>query len=185
MPREATAICPECGDSVLCERVLRQWIFAPHWDQFADRCSASGSKADEVEVPWFKSRRRFKPKPASKRRDGKACLICGCGGQLYRDHDHVTGMIRGLLCPPCNSWLGIYEANLRRKWQNGSGRYFAWVDMYEKEIKKHLRRNTGVVYVAYSKHARKPKPVTSKAERETADAINAWWSKIQPKLTKR
>lgn len=37
----------------------------------------------------------------------KACAICGkVGSELVMDHDHKTGKIRGLLCRPCNSWLG-------------------------------------------------------------------------------
>lgn len=32
------------------------------------------------------------------------CAVCGesPGYELYRDHDHQTGMIRGLLCRSCN-----------------------------------------------------------------------------------
>lgn len=50
--------------------------------------------------------------------DGR-CALCGLpdaevmrNGQpsaLTVDHDHVTGEIRGLLCPSCNIWLCHYE----------------------------------------------------------------------------
>ncbi len=41
-----------------------------------------------------------------------ACAICGdvpTKGVLTVDHDHDTGVIRGLLCRRCNSWLSLFE----------------------------------------------------------------------------
>jgi len=41
------------------------------------------------------------------------CLICGQtskrGHRLCVDHNHKTGKIRGLLCDPCNQWVGVIE----------------------------------------------------------------------------
>lgn len=81
-----------------------------------------------------------------------ACLICGdTEKQLVRDHDHTTGYIRGMLCAQCNSWLGNYEARIRkgmnpRKRITGKKRFRAWVSQYLNQIEAHLRRNTGVLY---------------------------------------
>lgn len=37
------------------------------------------------------------------------CVICGTGGQLYIDHCHTTSKVRGLLCPGCNTMVGVIE----------------------------------------------------------------------------
>jgi len=54
------------------------------------------------------------------KQDGR-CAICAVGifvgdrgpRGINRDHDHVTGRARGLLCSMCNMCLGIYEKRQR------------------------------------------------------------------------
>jgi len=47
---------------------------------------------------------------------GGVCAICGNGNdnnrQLSVDHDHVTGVIRDLLCDRCNPMLGYARDNI-------------------------------------------------------------------------
>jgi hypothetical protein len=38
------------------------------------------------------------------------CAVCRETRELHIDHDHATGLVRGLLCPRCNSLVGHVES---------------------------------------------------------------------------
>lgn len=50
--------------------------------------------------------------------DGR-CALCGFRERLVRDHCHETGLIRGLLCNPCNLCEGLSNHNFGR-WRTGT-----------------------------------------------------------------
>jgi hypothetical protein len=43
--------------------------------------------------------------------EGKCCGCLRATEQLVVDHDHTTGLVRGLLCSPCNKALGMADEN--------------------------------------------------------------------------
>lgn len=42
-------------------------------------------------------------------KQNQLCAICGEKKDLHIDHDHVSGLIRGLLCGDCNRALGLFR----------------------------------------------------------------------------
>jgi len=46
------------------------------------------------------------------------CAICGCvesrGRGWATDHCHETGVVRGILCTPCNAGLGLFSDSVER-----------------------------------------------------------------------
>jgi hypothetical protein len=50
--------------------------------------------------------------------DGR-CAGCGWVDRLVKDHDHTTGLVRGLLCHACNVHEGRSDAVLWQRWRAG------------------------------------------------------------------
>lgn len=43
----------------------------------------------------------------------RKCAICKQGKRLFVDHNHQTGIVRGLLCNACNLAIGILQENVK------------------------------------------------------------------------
>jgi len=53
------------------------------------------------------------------------CDLCGEHRELNKDHDHETGVHRGVLCNPCNIMIGFLEGRARRI---GMDKIMRWID---------------------------------------------------------
>lgn len=78
---------------------------------------------------------------------GAACEICGAtaedGATIVLDHDHDTGMVRGILCQSCNSKLGHIE-RLTVDWTNKAAAYLKTPQankIFEIAHRRYLDRN--------------------------------------------
>lgn len=105
MPGALKASCKDCGS------VTRK-VTSP-----GPRCATChrAVKTARKEAAWargIKERYGITPEQywALYRQQGDCCYICvratGKTKRLAVDHDHATGFVRGLLCGPCNKWLG-------------------------------------------------------------------------------
>jgi hypothetical protein len=57
---------------------------------------------------------------------GNRCARCLADGlRLVLDHDHGTGLARGMLCTPCNNQAGQHESGLFRTWCEITALYLA------------------------------------------------------------
>src|SRR6266571_4465289 len=85
------------------------------------------------------------PYPLSKIREDLSliqkglCGICAKKKRLLIDHNHTTGVIRGLLCYSCNSSLGKIEVRLGLSFED----YFSfslWTKKLSVEVKQCIER---------------------------------------------
>lgn len=117
-----------------CARSIREAFY----DQYPDREAERRMKQAEASAEWY---RRNRDSQAARMRENRIkrqyglsmqdyadlfasqqgqCSIChttdpGMGQQtLAVDHDHDTGEVRGLLCHPCNTGIGLLGDNVAR-----------------------------------------------------------------------
>lgn len=76
----------------------RRWVEQnPHIVKAHKAQSAYGIKADEYE-----------------RLMSQSCAVCGSTESLCIDHNHTTGLVRGVLCDACNKAIGFMSDNPTR-----------------------------------------------------------------------
>ena len=84
------------------ELAVRQHVCHPCWVKAA---TASHAVTDERLKKYGITTADFAAMLAAQ---SFACDICRAEGELVIDHDHDSGEVRGLLCPRCNSALGLF-----------------------------------------------------------------------------
>lgn len=62
------------------------------------------------------------------------CQICGSRKRLVLDHDHFSGLARGVLCQTCNTAVGFVECQRKRGTYDALLRY---IDSFGLESLEH------------------------------------------------
>ncbi len=93
-------------------------LFAEIWEAVnAPKLDKDGFKVDRLAYLFKKYGVTKEEYVALIQLQGDACAVCKCSSDYgpddawVLDHDHATGEPRGLLCPTCNSLLGLAYDN--------------------------------------------------------------------------
>lgn len=117
----APRLCPGCGEwftpvrqnQVGCSRIC--YRKSESWRQSGERQNEK-RRADRSRHEHARRNRRDEAYLLQLAAQGGRCPICGTEprdksnvARLHRDHDHVTGRQRELLCKTCNQGLGYFR----------------------------------------------------------------------------
>lgn len=86
------------------------------WKDSNKEKSAIADRASSIKRKYGLSLEQYDKMVESQ---GNRCALCfreysEFDGNFHVDHNHRTGAVRGLLCPPCNKGLGMFNDNLGR-----------------------------------------------------------------------
>jgi hypothetical protein len=84
---------------------------------------------------------------------GGLCAICQYRPAVHVDHDHVTGVVRGVLCFPCNAALGHFKDRIDLL---GRAQSYLETSTWQKS-----RVCTGVFRLTSPRRAARPSPTSS------------------------
>lgn len=95
-------VCPACG--------------VTHTERYVRYCSETCREEGKKRKRERQKERRFRGHPITKdeydalheKQQGR-CWICEEESKLVIDHCHTEGHVRGLLCIPCNTGLGMFR----------------------------------------------------------------------------
>lgn len=135
-----TRVCTKCGEEKAIEAFVRDVRYRGGRKRICRVCERSYRAVYESTPKYTEAKRRWRESGrelASVRKrklrynfgisladydamhavqEGR-CAICGRSkdntrwGRLGVDHDHTSGVIRGLLCDPCNRGIGFFQDN--------------------------------------------------------------------------
>jgi hypothetical protein len=88
------------------------------------------------------------------------CAVCGCSlkgkvrGGATLDHDHSTGVVRGVLCRVCNTGEGKLRT-VAVRFGGGLSGYLAWMRAMLGYLSMHKTSRTTYLYPAVKKRAKR------------------------------
>jgi Recombination endonuclease VII len=104
-----------------CARLARQEEYRRNLPKYKLRLS-SCAPVDKLRNRKYKLWHKYRITPEDFDRiladQGNKCAICGTSnprgkhGSFNVDHDHATGVVRGILCNTCNGSLGVFGDNI-------------------------------------------------------------------------
>jgi hypothetical protein len=110
-----TKVCTRCGKRKLKDQFTAH---SGRRDGLQSRCRVCVNEANNAAWHGYKRqdrmdivrRHKYGLEPDDYRnmlkKQKRCCAICGEKTVLVVDHDHQTGVVRGLLCHPCNKGIG-------------------------------------------------------------------------------
>lgn len=117
-----TGLCRKCKQEFNTEEFVKDKNRAFGFVYVCKPCMRADAKRwNEQTGKWT---RRLKKYGLSKddfiamlKKQNNSCAICetdnlGFYGEFHVDHNHLTGEIRGLLCPKCNVGIGAFKDNI-------------------------------------------------------------------------
>lgn len=119
MPR-----CPDCGLLKDASEFPRNRSTKSGLAAYCKPCHNARTRASVARnggARRYHLRRRFGIEPADVERmieaQGGLCAVCRKNPPTQVDHDHETGLVRGILCDGCNGGLGHFrdDPNLIRR----------------------------------------------------------------------
>ena len=113
--------CPDCGETKAAELFPRNKRAKDGLGFYCKAChNARGreSVARNGGARVYHLRRRYGVDEAAfaalVAAQGGLCAICRVNAASHLDHCHDSGVVRGLLCVPCNNGLGLFRDDPNR-----------------------------------------------------------------------
>lgn len=78
------------------------------------KCNPELAKMNDKRKRYKKYGITLKQLELLKKTNNYCCWICDRKKRLFVDHCHKTNKIRGILCPQCNTYLGIIEDSIQK-----------------------------------------------------------------------
>ena len=100
-------------------RVCKKWFPVEHFQHhtqkdgktrpgsYCKECKKARGRVDMAKLRYGLTKEQFAELEAKY----PVCVICG-SSQVFIDHNHTTGKIRGRLCRHCNTGLGMFREDV-------------------------------------------------------------------------